>query len=108
MTFGEHVRRVAAERGLGLGAPTDPEPLARLDYEDERALKQAALAAFWKENGLPGAAEAVAAAPRPRGYRTTSKRHASVERYGILLSFPGVAPPPRGEAAPSLLDRPDH
>jgi hypothetical protein len=31
-----------------------------------------------------------------------------VERYGILLSFPGVAPPPRGEAAPSLLDRPDH
>lgn len=54
------------------------EGLASLDYEAEIAVKDAALAAFWEEARLPARPEAVVPSPRPRGYRTTSKRRAEL------------------------------
>jgi len=48
--------------------------LVAMDYEKELSLKNRALAAFWAAHRLPGGLEAVTASPRPRHYRTTSKR----------------------------------
>jgi len=50
------------------------EGLAHLDYEAEIAIKEAALVSFWREARLPARPEALVLSPRPRGYRTTSKR----------------------------------
>jgi len=63
----------AAGRGMrlsGAGAAV----LASLEYGLEIELKNAALRSFWKHHGLPGRPEAVVCSPRPRHYRTTSKR----------------------------------
>lgn len=54
------------------------EDLAHLDYAAEIALKNAALAAFWRQARLPARPEPVVASPRPRGYRTTSKRRVAL------------------------------
>ena len=50
------------------------EGLAHLDYEAEIAIKDATLASFWRKARLPARPEALTPSPRPRGYRTTSKR----------------------------------
>jgi tRNA/tmRNA/rRNA uracil-C5-methylase (TrmA/RlmC/RlmD family) len=107
VTFSETVIRLAQERGVPARSVHDAEPLADLTYAEELALKQAALAAFWKEHRLAGQPDAITPAPRPRGYRTTSKRRATETRGGLALSFPSVSSPPPG-VAPSTLDRPDH
>ena len=67
------IRLEAARKGVQLprkGAAV----LARLDYRLEMELKERALRLFWKHHGLPGRPEALVASPRPRNYRTTSKR----------------------------------
>ncbi len=50
------------------------EDLAPLGYATEIAVKNAALASFWRKKRLPARPDAVLASPRPRGYRTTTKR----------------------------------
>ncbi|MFA7232458.1 MAG: hypothetical protein WC071_14390, partial [Victivallaceae bacterium] len=50
------------------------DPLAAFSYAEECLLKQQSLELFWGENRLPGRPEPLLASPRPRGYRTTSKR----------------------------------
>jgi tRNA/tmRNA/rRNA uracil-C5-methylase (TrmA/RlmC/RlmD family) len=107
VTFADQVRQVAVGRRLVLPGTADPEPLAALDYADEQALKQEALATFWKEHRLPGAPSPLVPAPQPRGYRTTTKRRVVQRRGGLALSFAGA---PAGDAAvaPSVLDPPDH
>ncbi|MDD5563077.1 MAG: RsmD family RNA methyltransferase [Thermoanaerobaculaceae bacterium] len=107
MSFSETLRALAANRGVALPPASDPEPLAALDYGIERALKDEALARFWREQGLPGSPEPVVPAPSPRGYRTTSKRRAALGPKGLALSFPGTPPIRRG-VAPSALDLPEH
>jgi len=49
-------------------------PLAHHPYAAELDFKDLALKKFWREFKLPGQPEQVIASPRPRGYRTTSKR----------------------------------
>lgn len=107
MSFSDTLRGLAANRGLALPPASHPEPLAALDYADERALKDEALARFWREQELPGTPEPVAAAPSPRAYRTTTKRRASLGPKGLALTFPGAAPARRG-LSPSALDLPEH
>jgi hypothetical protein len=48
--------------------------LAGLEYGLEIELKNAAMQSFWKHHKLPGKPEGIACSPRPRHYRTTSKR----------------------------------
>jgi hypothetical protein len=63
----------ASHRGarlLGQGAAV----LAGMDYSLETGLKDGALRRFWKQHQLPGRPEGLVASPRPRHYRTTSKR----------------------------------
>lgn len=72
-SLAEFIRLQAARRGLklpGAGAAA----LAWLDYGLEIQLKNSALAAFWKQHELPGRPQAIVGSPRPRHYRTTSKR----------------------------------
>ena len=50
------------------------EPLAHLEYARELELKNRALREFWKQNRLPGAPAPIIPSPKPRHYRTTTKR----------------------------------
>jgi hypothetical protein len=64
------------------------EPLAHLDYQIESKVKDDGLRLFWQRHRLPGQPEAVIASPRPRGYRTTSKRRAVLhgDTFYLMLS----------------------
>lgn len=107
MNFAAHLHAAAARLRVTLPAPHHPEPLAALDYAAECTLKQEALAAFWRDAGLPGSVEPLVAAPQPRGYRTTSKRRAAFGARGPSLSF--AAAPARGAPlVQPVLDRPEH
>ncbi len=107
MSYADTLRALAANRGLALPPANHPEPLAALAYADERALKDEALARFWREQELPGRPEPVVAAPSPRAYRTTTKRRAALGPKGLALTFPGAGPATRG-LSPSALDLPEH
>lgn len=50
------------------------EPLSRMDYNAEIKLKDEAFAEFWLLNRLPLKPEPVRRSPKPRHYRTTTKR----------------------------------
>lgn len=62
-------------------------PLAHLDYPEELAIKNQALALFWKHFRLPGQAEPIIASPQPRRYRTTSKRKTILQGGTLYLLF---------------------
>jgi tRNA/tmRNA/rRNA uracil-C5-methylase (TrmA/RlmC/RlmD family) len=107
LTLGETLRAAAIGRGLALAAPAHPEPLAHLEYADELSLKNGALSAFWKAHALERRPEEIVPAPRPRGYRTTTKRRAFLRRGGLALAFSASSRPQAG-VAPSALDPPEH
>nr|MBF0222628.1 class I SAM-dependent RNA methyltransferase [Desulfobulbaceae bacterium] len=67
-------------------------PLAHLTYPDELAIKDKALKAFWKYFKLAGQPEPVIGSPKPRHYRTTSKRRA-VYKGSILQLLSGDKTP---------------
>lgn len=62
-------------------------PLAHLNYGEELQLKNTALAQFWRNQRLPGLPEPVLASPRPRAYRTTTKRKAVLHGPNLYLLF---------------------
>jgi tRNA/tmRNA/rRNA uracil-C5-methylase (TrmA/RlmC/RlmD family) len=62
-------------------------PLAHLDYQEELKIKNQALALFWQKNRLPGKPEAIIASPKPRNYRTTSKRRTIFKGSTLYLLF---------------------
>lgn len=83
-------------RGLALKNPGDAtartgaavaEPLADIPYLTELKLKDEAMRLFWKAQGLPDKPNLTLASPKPRGYRTTSKRRISVDRGEVNLDF---------------------
>ncbi|MEG2076248.1 MAG: hypothetical protein RRY34_07070, partial [Victivallaceae bacterium] len=74
------------EAAVNLGCSVErrsSEPLAELDYATELKIKNAALAKFFKKHGIPGEVATLTASPRPRHYRTNSKRRA-LYRHGRL------------------------
>ncbi len=62
-------------------------PLAHLDYQEELKIKNQALALFWKHFRLPGKPEPIIASPKPRSYRTTSKRKTIFKGNTLYLLF---------------------
>lgn len=72
--------------GEARGARSD-ESLAHLGYPRELDLKNRALAAFWEEHGLAGSPDPILPSPRPRAYRTTTRRRARYDRGRIQLGF---------------------
>lgn len=106
-SFVDALVRAARAQSLALPSLHDAEPFAALPYDGELELKQRALDAFWQDTSLPGLPDRLVPAPRPRGYRTTSKRRAVSSSRGVRLEFPGRRI--RGEGpATSRLDAPEH
>jgi hypothetical protein len=62
-------------------------PLAHLDYSAELQVKNQGLSLFWQHYRLPGRPEPVEASPRPRHYRTTSKRKTALRGSTLYLLF---------------------
>ncbi len=62
-------------------------PLAHLEYNKELSLKNKGLALFWQKNNLPETPEAIIASPRPRHYRTTSKRKTVLRGSKMFFIF---------------------
>jgi tRNA/tmRNA/rRNA uracil-C5-methylase (TrmA/RlmC/RlmD family) len=71
------------------------EPFALMRYEEELAGKTGALSEFWRKNRLAGKPGAVIASPKPRHYRTTTKRRIffSHGRYRLRFSHKKDAAP---------------
>lgn len=64
-----------------------PEPLSRINYATELALKTNALQQFWKARKLSGTVNPVLPSLRGRHYRTTSKRRIVKEKSGFVLTY---------------------
>ena len=64
-----------------------PEPLVRFDYAVELDLKNRAFQEFWKARGLGNNLSPIIPSPRPRHYRTTTKRRVVMEKNRVELSF---------------------
>jgi len=62
-------------------------PLAHLEYQEELNIKNQACAHFWQHYKLPGIPEPIIASPKPRRYRTTSKRKTIVRGSTLYLVF---------------------
>lgn len=77
-------RRAAPDKVQG---GNHPEPLARLDYDQELDIKNRALQEFWTAHGLPDKPNKILPSPRPRGYRTTTKRRVVSVKGGYELTF---------------------
>ena len=63
------------------------EPLVHLSYERELALKDESLRELWRHHGLAGRPDPVLPSPRPRRYRTTSRRRAHYRAGRLQLGF---------------------
>jgi len=83
------------------------EPLAHLDYGRELDLKGQALAAFWAHHGLAGEPAPIVPSPRPRHYRTTTRRRARYRAGRLQLGF-GEAPGGGSAGPDSALDPAAH
>lgn len=100
-------RRAAPD--LVLGAK-HPEPLSRLEYDQELDLKNRALQEFWTARGLPDKPNRILPSPRPRGYRTTTKRRIVRKGGRFALAFlteSSAAAHPKA-ASESRLEPPEH
>ena len=79
----QKITRRSAPAGQSLAA----ESLAHLEYPQELAGKNQALQEFWKAHHLPQTPGAIVAAPKPRQYRTTTKRQVLVDKGQLHLLF---------------------
>jgi tRNA/tmRNA/rRNA uracil-C5-methylase (TrmA/RlmC/RlmD family) len=88
VTFGSLLRPLIEEPSRPQNPVTlQSSPLAHLDYPAELKIKNQALALFWQQYRLPGKPEPLIASPRPRGYRTTSKRKTVLKGNTLCLLF---------------------
>jgi tRNA/tmRNA/rRNA uracil-C5-methylase (TrmA/RlmC/RlmD family) len=76
-------------QGLATTAHPAPavEPLAHLNYEQELTIKNHALEEFLHLQRLPLAPSSIVASPKPRHYRTTTKRQVMYKRGQTRLVF---------------------
>jgi tRNA/tmRNA/rRNA uracil-C5-methylase (TrmA/RlmC/RlmD family) len=92
--------------GAGISAI---EPLARLDYPAELKLKSQTFFGFWRTHKLPGQPEPLIPSPRPRHYRTVTKRRTVFHRGWLQLAFGGQHPDPKQPVfIPSAVEPDEH
>ncbi len=88
VTFAGLLRPLVVEpAGPQTAATLQSSPLAHLDYPEELKIKNQALGMFWKHFRLPGQPEPIIGSPRPRRYRTTSKRKTVLKGSTLYLLF---------------------
>ncbi len=80
----QSARRAAPDLVQGFN---HPEPLSKLDYALELDLKNKALQEFWTARGLPDKPNRILPSPKPRGYRTTTKRRVVSLKGRFELTF---------------------
>jgi tRNA/tmRNA/rRNA uracil-C5-methylase (TrmA/RlmC/RlmD family) len=84
-------------------------PLAHLEYGAELIAKNKGLELFWHRHHLPGHPEPLTPSPRPRNYRTTSKRKAILRGSILTLLFGDKTVIPQKPAfLPSPLEPQEH
>jgi len=83
---------------------TGPEPLANMKYEDEIRAKDRAFSAYWNDITGSCSAGVIVPSPKPRKYRTTTKRRIHKSQRGFLLSSDESARTDK----PSLLEPDSH
>jgi tRNA/tmRNA/rRNA uracil-C5-methylase (TrmA/RlmC/RlmD family) len=105
-SLAEFIGLEAARRGVKLPR-SGAAVLAGLDYSLELELKNGALRAFWKQHELPGRPQALVGSPRPRHYRTTSKRRVLAPDGGCRQGSRDRRIFSEGEEA-ALLEAPEH
>jgi tRNA/tmRNA/rRNA uracil-C5-methylase (TrmA/RlmC/RlmD family) len=69
------------------GSRVPVEPLAYLQYDKELEVKNDALFKFWEKNRLHGTPGIVTGSPKPRHYRTTTKRRIFFSHGKYRLRF---------------------
>ena len=86
------------------------EPLAHWDYDRELEVKNQALRELWSQQRLPLTPPPIVPSPKPRHYRTTTKRHVLCERGKVVDLVPshGDAPDRLAGADPSRLEPVEH
>jgi tRNA/tmRNA/rRNA uracil-C5-methylase (TrmA/RlmC/RlmD family) len=88
VTFAGLLRPLVAEpAGPQVTVTLQSSPLAHLDYPEELRIKNQALGMFWKHFRLPGQPEPIISCPKPRRYRTTSKRKTVLKGNTLYLLF---------------------
>jgi len=106
MTFSEYVHHEI--KALPASA-RHPVPLSGLDYAQELAVKNNALKRLWEACRLPQHPSPVVPSPKPRHYRTTTKRHAFLQNGNLRLSFSPMGAHKSGaEEDPSVLEPAEH
>ena len=88
VSFAEEIKRNIPPALLRKHARSEKtEPLALFEYGEELRIKQTALAAFLRANSIKIKPEPLIGSPRPRKYRTTSKRKVFESRGKFFLLF---------------------
>lgn len=89
---------------------TNAEVFATVPYEKECQWKNEAITEFWSLHKLEGNCQDILPSPRPRGYRTTSKRRVWYDRYNnaFSLRFSDGSGVLQHQVAASALDVPQH
>ncbi|WDE95350.1 hypothetical protein PQO03_06410 [Lentisphaera profundi] len=64
-----------------------PEPMAEMDYQEELKLKDQAFTKFLQNSGISKSPKKIIASPKPRQYRTTTKRRVFFSNKGLGLGF---------------------
>jgi tRNA/tmRNA/rRNA uracil-C5-methylase (TrmA/RlmC/RlmD family) len=106
MIFSEILRNEAKTLSPGSRGPI---PLSCLDYAQELAVKDKAFKLFWEAHRLPQQPSPVIPSPKPRHYRTTTKRHALFQNGRLRLRFsPADANPKDAAEDPSILEPAEH
>lgn len=78
-----YVRRLERETKISFHGP---EPLAKMDYQDELRSKDRAFSAYWNDITGSCSAGVIIPSPMPRKYRTTTKRRIHISPRGLILS----------------------
>jgi tRNA/tmRNA/rRNA uracil-C5-methylase (TrmA/RlmC/RlmD family) len=109
ISFERHLFTLIQEQHKSLRSYQLLEKMGQIPYEDELKYKLAAIRDFWSTNRLPHPPNAVIPSPRPRNYRTTTKR--KVLNVGgvfkLHFSEDGKASP-YGNIDPSCLEPWEH
>ena len=86
--FSECLKHCAAKHQIPIDLSGHSiDPLAQLDYDLELMLKSAALAEFLKQTHIDCEISPIQAAPKPRRYRTTTKRRGKIINGKFCLSM---------------------
>lgn len=83
--------------------------LGQFEYPLELKIKNQAFSAFWKSAGLPEKPKLIIPSPKPRGYRTTTKRQVYAVGKQYFLTFNNLTLPEKKQlVTASVLESDEH